>query len=671
MTSCKLIFKNVHKNLRDYLIYFLTLMISVSLFYAFNSISDQPAFSEMGMTRTLLYDQLGILLSALSVLIAIVLAFLIIYANQFLLKRRKKELGIYMMLGMKKGRISRIFAGETFCVGVIALAVGLILGFILSQGVSLIALKLFAIELDKYQLAFSMGAFRQTIICFALIFFLVMLFNVWSVSSVQLIDLLTASRKNERLKSENRVLPVLMFLLSILCIGIAGVLFYKNGILPSRENMSFQIAGLALVVGTILLFYSFAAVFIHLMRSNKGFYLKGLNIFLVRQIGSKIRTNYFVMTVVCGLLTITICAVSIGASTALAMNKLSQAATPYDLTVISDVSIDGDSDITDYLATCDVQMSDYAKNMEQISVYDADMTYADLFAGQDLNLWPIDEAVPQSRVSVISISDFNRALAMQGKGPVTLNEGEYLLNCNYEGTYQYVIEALRTYSELSVGGVALQRASDEVLQETYVMTSVGNNDRGTLIVPDSVVTALPKDVNALLVQYKEETNPDEVLQKMIPIGLDETHGYRYSEKNMLYDMFYGINALVTFICCYVGLIFLLICAALLALKQLTETTDNIFRYGLLQKLGAKRQQINHTLFVQTGVFFTVPLVVAGLYSILLIGKGMEIVEEFMNIHIATNVWLTVILFLIVYGSYFIATYLSCKRMVTEQKEMEV
>ena len=671
MTSCKLIFKNVHKNLRDYLIYFLTLMFSVSLFYAFNSISDQPAFSEMGMTRTLLYDQLGILLSALSVLIAIVLAFLIIYANQFLLKRRKKELGIYMMLGMKKGRISRIFAGETFCVGVIALAVGLILGFILSQGVSLIALKLFAIELDKYQLVFSIGAFRQTVICFALIFFLVMLFNVWSVSSVQLIDLLTASRKNEQLKSENRVLPALMFLLSIFCIGIAGVLFYKNGILPSRENMSFQIAGIALVVGTILLFYSFAAVFIQLMRSNKGFYLKGLNTFLVRQIGSKIRTNYFVMTVVCGLLTITICAVSIGASTALAMNKLSQAATPYDLTVFSDVSIDGDSDITDYLATCDVQMSDYAKNMEQISVYDADMTYTDLFEGQDLNLWPIDEAVPQSRVSVISISDFNRALAMQGKEPVALNDGEYLLNCNYEGTYQYVSEALRTHSELSVGGVTLQRASDEVLQETYVMTSVGNNDRGTLIVPDNVVTTLSKDVNALLVQYKEETNPDEVLQKMIPIGLDETHGYRYSEKNMLYDMFYGINALVTFICCYVGLIFLLICAASLALKQLTETTDNIYRYGLLQKLGAKRQQINRTLFVQTGVFFTVPLIVAGLYSILLIGKGMEIVEEFMNIHIATNVWLTVILFLIVYGSYFIATYLSCKRMVTEQKEMEV
>lgn len=157
---------------------------------------------------------------------------------------------------------------------------------------------------------------------------------------------------------------------------------------------------------------------------------------------------------------------------------------------------------------------------------------------------------------------------------------------------------------------------------------------------------------------------------MIPIGLDDAHGYRYAEKNMMYDMFYGMNALVTFLCCYIGLVFLLICAAVLALKQLTETTDNSYRFGLLQKLGASPQQVNRALLAQTAVFFAVPLAVAGLYSVLLIAKGMEIVEEFMNIHIATNVWLTVMLFLLVYGGYFIATYLSCKQMATEQK-MEV
>ena len=670
MTFFKLIIKNVHKNLRDYLIYFLTLMLAVSLFYAFNSISDQPAFSEMSMTRALLYEQLDKMISVLSVVISLVLAFLIIYANQFLLKRRKKELGIYMMLGMKKGRISRIFAGETFCVGVIALGAGLIFGFILSQGASLIALKLFAIELDKYQLVFSIGAFQQTVICFALIFFIVMLFNVWSVSNVQLISLLTASRKNENINTENHVFPVLMFVLSFFCIGTAGILFYRNGILPSRKNISFQIAGIALAIGSFLLFYSLAAVFSQFASSNKKFYLKGLNTFLVRQIGSKIRTNYVIMTIVCGLLTITICAVSIGSSTALAMNELAQSATPYDLNVLSDVDIDGDSSIADYLATCDVQITDYAENMEQISIYEADMTYAELFDGQKVNLWAIDEAMPEIKVSAISISDFNLALSMQGKEPITLKAGEYLLNCNYKGTFQYISEALRNHPELTIGGITLRRASEELLQETYYMTSVGNNDRGTLIVPDSVAATLPKDINVLLVQYKQGINTSEVLQKMIPIGLDETHGYRYTEKNMMYDMFYGINALVTFLCCYIGLVFLLVCAALLALKQLTETTDNIYRYNLLQKLGAKRRQINRTLYAQTAVFFAVPLAVAGIYSILLVGKGMEIVEEFMNLHISTNVGITVILFLIVYGSYFLATYLSCKRMVIEQDEGE-
>ena len=316
-------------------------------------------------------------------------------------------------------------------------------------------------------------------------------------------------------------------------------------------------------------------------------------------------------------------------------------------------------------------LDNYAKATEQISVYEADITYSELFEGQKVKFWPIDEKVPDSNVSVISISDLNRALAMQNKAPITLNDGQYLLNCNYNGTYRYVAAALQSHPEIMVGGATLQRAEDNVLQETYVMTSVGNNDRGTLIVPDFVTASLEKDVNVLLVQYKPDADSNEVLQKMIPIGLDSTQGYRYAEKNMMYETFYGLDALVSFLCCYIGLVFLMICAALLALKQLTETTDNVYRYGLLQKLGAGRRQIDHTLFVQTAVFFAIPLVVAGVYSAFLIGKAMAVVEEFMNIHIATNIGLTIVLFLLVYGSYFLATYLSCKRIVTEQRDLEV
>ena len=449
-------------------------------------------------------------------------------------------------------------------------------------------------------------------------------------------------------------------------------MFYRNGILPSRENRSFQVAGILLVAGTFLFFYSLSTVLVQVLRANSNVYLRGLNTFLVRQIGSKIRTNYFIMTIVCGLLTVTICAVSVGVSTALAMNELSGSATPYDLNVLSNVSMDGDSSILEYLASKDADLSGYAENMEQISIYEADFTYGSLFEGQNVELWPIDEGISDSGVSVLAVSDFNRALAMQGKEPVALTENQYLLNCNYKGTFQYVEKALESHADLVLAGIPLQRASDTVLEETYFMTSVGNNDRGSLIVPDAVVHSLTKDVNVLLVQYRPDADSDAVLQKMIPIGLDDTHGYRYAEKNMMYDMFYGLNALISFFCCYIGLIFLLICAALLALKQLTETTDNIYRYGLLQKLGVKKEQINRALLSQTAIFFAAPLAVAGIFSAVLMGKAMEIVEEFMNIHISTNLGFTVVLFLVVYGSYFLATYLSCKRMVVEHqnKRME-
>ena len=211
---------------------------------------------------------------------------------------------------------------------------------------------------------------------------------------MKLIDLLTASRKNENIRSGKQPILFSLFILSLLFIGISGVLFQKHGIMPSRENVSFQIAGGALVIGTFLLFYSLSTVLIQAAKAQKGFYLKGLNTFLVSQIGSKLQTNYFIMAIICILLTVTIGTVSIGASTALTMNELAKAATPYDLNILSDVEIDGDGSIEDYLVSCDIQMANYAEKMEQISIYESDITYADLFKGQDINLWKIDENIP-------------------------------------------------------------------------------------------------------------------------------------------------------------------------------------------------------------------------------------------------------------------------------------
>lgn len=666
MTSCKLIIKNVKKNTHDYFVYFLTLTLSISLFYAFNSITSQSAFNtEMSATRTLLLDQLDILLSTLSVLIAVVVSFLIIYANQFLLRRRKKELGIYMMLGMKKDRISRIFVGETLLIGIVSLIIGLILGVLFSQGLSLVSLKLFATDLSKFKVVFSVSAFYKTICCFAIIFFIVMIFNVTTISSVKLIDLLKASRKNETLNIKNIYLMLGIFFVSVTFIVYACWLYWNNGILPTDKNNNFQIASILLIVGMIAFFYSISGVVMSAIQSNDKVYLRGLNTFLVRQLGSKIRSNYLIMAVVCGLLVITICCVSVGISTALAMNELSKTSTPYDLNVVANIEIDGDIDVKNYLYEKNVDIEKYADKYSQISVYEADITYGELFAGQELELWEIDSDIPNTAVSVLSISDYNKALQLQGKEPISISDDEYLFNCNYKGTMKYVEYALENNSVLTLGGEELHRSNERLMQETYLMTSVGNNDRGTLIVSDKIAQQLSKDLNVLLVQYKSTTNTDDVLQKMIPIGLDETSGFKYAEKNMMYDMYYGMNALIVFLCCYLGLVFLLICATVLALKQLTETTDNISRYSLLKKLGSQEKQIHHTLFSQISVFFTIPLILAGVISAVLIQKAMGLVEEFMNVHVSTNIVFTIVLFLLVYGSYFFATYLSCKKMVEE------
>ncbi|MCM1145505.1 MAG: ABC transporter permease, partial [Lachnoclostridium sp.] len=134
----------------------------------------------------------------------------------------------------------------------------------------------------------------------------------------------------------------------------------------------------------------------------------------------------------------------------------------------------------------------------------------------------------------------------------------------------------------------------------------------------------------------------------------------------LSGMYYGSCALLVFLCCYIGLVFLLICAALLSLKQLTETADNRYRYGLLQKLGVDEKMLSGALFKQVAIFFAAPLLPAGIFSAFGISKVTAVVEEFLNMHIATNIDVTVGMYLIVYGGYFIATYFSCKYMVMEK-----
>ncbi|MBQ6887634.1 MAG: ABC transporter permease [Lachnospiraceae bacterium] len=674
MMTCKLIFGNLKKNMKDYSIYFMTLMLAVSLFYAFNSATGAEAVKTLGSETQIFTKALGSLIEAASVAIALLMAFLILYVNQFLLKRRKKELGIYMLLGMKKGKISRIFVGETFVIGIASLAAGIILGIFLGQFLVIAVLKSFGGAVNNFTLSFSVSAFRITVICFAVIYVVAMVFNVLSVSKVKLIELLSAGRKNENLKRKHFLVYVCCFIAAIVCLAGMAVLFRTEELLPQKENL---IRGVVLlVIATFLLFYSITAVVFEGLQKSKKFYFKRLNCFLVRQIGSRIQSNYLSMSAVCLLLTVTILMLTTGFSIAFTMSDVMKESAPYEFMLMRNAKEGEKLEKVDLLAELKSENIDVEKDVEESICFaerKADITYSVLFEGQNVSLWDFDSDLEERRITVLGLSDYNKCLVMSGKEPVSLGENEYYLNCNYKGTHSYMEYFIKKNENLEIAGVELSPKQNTLLENTYALYSVGIADRGTLILPDDVAGKLKEEAYYVAGNFYNETNVENI-NKMLDetITWDKVGGYQYgwNTKMRMQTAYYTSFSLPVFIVAYIGLIFLLICVALLSVQQLTEISDNKMRYLILNKQGVTEKMMKRTIEKQVGVYFLAPLLLATAYAVVSVKTVVAKVSTFYNMEIGTNVWGTMIVLLLVYGGYYCITSLSCKKMILRSKEWE-
>ncbi|WP_368253399.1 ABC transporter permease, partial [Clostridium paraputrificum] len=225
----KLSLRNIRRSLKDYTIYFLTLVFAVCIFYTFNSIESQKLLLDLSEYQGSTFTTISMAITVVSVFISFILGFLIIYANNFLIKRRKKELGVYMTLGMERKSISRILFAETLLIGFISLGVGLFLGVLLSQCLSIVTAKMFSVKLLSFKFIFSESAFIKTIVCFGLIYIIILLFNSRSINKVKLIDLIYASRKNEETKVIGLKISVVLFILSVITNISAYVILIKGG----------------------------------------------------------------------------------------------------------------------------------------------------------------------------------------------------------------------------------------------------------------------------------------------------------------------------------------------------------------------------------------------------------------------------------------------------------
>ena len=679
MMLFKLSLKNIKKSFKDYAIYFLTLILGVAIFYVFNSMDSQQAMLDISSSTREIIKLMLSLLAGVSVFVSFILGFLIVYANNFLIKRRKKEFGVYMTLGMGKGKISKILFIETLIIGIISLIVGLIIGIFASQLMSVVVAKMFEADMTGYKFVFSQAAMVKTIIYFGIMYLLVMIFNTVTISNYNLIDLLTASKKNEKVKLKNKKLSVFMFLVSI---GILALAYYKVMSDTNLLNEKQFLMAIALgVVGTFLFFWSLSGFLLKLIQSNKKIYLKDLNAFVLRQIDSKINTTVFSMTVICLMLFFTISILS----SALSLNKSLRdnltEVTPADISITK--SMDLNEGTKENMENSKISIEEDLKNFS-LDFDESFSDFSEITEYQNPNITlrntlgeTVKEALSQFQYlqvykseGIVKISDYNKIAKIFKAKELTLKDNEYIVLCDYDNMKILRDKALEKETKININGKEYTPKYKECVKG-FLDISSGHMNTGVILVPDEAVEGeeFLRKTNHFTAIYKG--NSDEEKQKVENKisalnldGYDSNSNLNVESKISIYESSIGLGAIVTFIGIYLGVIFLISSAAILALKELSESSDNIQRYEILRKIGTDEKIINKALFKQIGIFFIMPLMLAIVHSIFGIKFANIILEGISQTEgLLPSIIMTAIFILIIYGGYFIATYFQSKSII--------
>ena len=657
----KLAFRNLKRSFKDYAIYFLTLVFGVCIFYTFNSIESQSIMMELSEVQASAFEQVDLIMGYASIFVAFVLAFLIIYANNYLIKRRKKEFGIYMTLGMDKGNLSRIIFFETLLVGIISLAIGLGIGVILSQGLSVLTAKMFKVNLLKFKFVFSYSAMIKTLISFGIIYILVLMFNSMSIRKIQLIDLINSSKKNENIKVRNIWISVFIFIVSLIMIGYAYYLILDNG----TATLGISVSGTSILlgaVGTFLFFFSLSGFLLKLVQSNKKLYLKDLNMFVLRQINSKINSVFLSISFICLSLFIGICMLAGGLGINSALNAEVEDLTQFDETIWNFEGID----IYEYLKERNLDIRDYSKDYVSYINYKGDLKYSDLLSSEDMkkgkDLYPI---ASNSEVQIISLTKFNEVMKMLNKDPIELKDGEYALFSDIDHLMDSLNNVLESNKKIEINGNTLTPATKEVI-EVVAYNQMMKNNLCTIIVKDNIVSGLTPWTSYLNINYNEgnESNINEKINDIREEAKKENDNLIYyaTREEIIADSS-SIGAIISYLGIYIGGVFLIVSAAVLALQQLSESTDNISRYNLLKKIGVDEDIINKSLLTQIAIYFLMPLSLALIHSIAGLEYSKRIVTLFGSINIMKNILIALAVLVIIYGGYFVATYLGAKKNI--------
>lgn len=679
----KISLKNIRKSLKDYTVYFFTLILGVAIFYVFNAIDSQSVMLDVRENMMDIIKLMNNMLSGVSVFVSCILGFLIIYASRFLIKRRNKEFGIYLTLGMSKRKISAILFFETLVIGIVSLVAGLVIGTILSQFMSVIVANMFDADMTKFKFIFSMKACVKTLIYFAIMYVLVMIFNTFSISRCKLIDLLNAGKKTEKVTMKNPVVCTIVFIIGV------GILSYAYWMV-TRGVESINIInkiGVPIALGcvaTFLIFWSVSGFMIRIFTSIKSVYYKGVNSFVLRQFCSKINTTVFSTTVICIMLFITISVLSAALSMKDSLSKDLDSMCPVDVQLAKysydamseayatsqnmnekdrEMLEDSKLSIIETLNNSGFDAQKYFKDVVEYNIYNTGLTVKDTLG--DINTDDY-QFMADAIMPVMTIGDYNSVARLYGNSTYELNDDEYIIVADYKNMVMIRNQALKKGIILSVNGKEYKPRYNEC-KDGFVKIGVQNMNDGILVVPDNAVKPQQVRNMGLSADYRADTKEERYSIETQLDNLMKNISFKksfisWNSRIDLAESSVGLGALVTFIALYLGIIFLISSAAILALRELSDSADNKERYGMLRKLGVDERMIDMALFKQIGIFFAFPLILALIHSVFGI-KFINIILATMGMSsMAASIGLTLAFVAVIYGGYFLITYL-CSRSI--------
>lgn len=599
--------RNVRRSVKDYAVYFLTLTIGVCLFYTFNSLEGQTVMQFIGAQAFI-----RVFIGVFSAFITLVLAGLILYANRFLMKRRKRELGTYLLLGLDTGKVARLLAGESLIIGLGALASGLALGLLASWGLDKLTVAMFlAAPPEIFSFRVSWTAVIETVIYFGAIFLLVTALTGVSTSRARLIKLVRSERENEEIAQKPLALSAVLFLLGVVSLGTAYAILLVRGLLHI-DLLWFIMLGLG-TLGSYLIFRSLSGFLLRLTKGHAGYY-RGLNMFVLRQWSGKVHTNCLSNTILSILILLAIGATACAVGLNDTITGMVGQQSPYDLSIL---------------------------NYGRGGAYEeADFTALFRDAGLD----------PES-----SFSSMDSITVYYNDGAVTgFSEG-----------YVYAALPLSAYNRVMAGRGLEELDISTLPTLTPNMIVNGPAANGILVVPDEMTSFLAPRRQMVNIDYKGNAMEiDERVRSVLndpAFGDDLDLGANYRLDNY-YDLM-GAKLLILYIGLYLGLVFLVTAAAVLALQQLSQAADNVRRYEILSKLGAPEEMRRNAVIRQVALAFLLPLALGILHAMAGMTAANEVIGSVGHVDSVRSSVLTAAGLVVIYGGYFLATCLGAWRAV--------